>query len=783
MDKIETLRLAALLHDIGRFQQRTSNVQDKNHFELGKDFAEKSGLDGIPDLILNHHGPNKSKNKKLAEILQKAGSLSAGKEIDNEDSSEVQGEPLRSFFPKIDIGKEDNYDSKDKEWYYPLAILKSEKESVFPIKNKIEKNTSAQYERMWKGFLREFSMIPKGDSLSFTTLYYLLQRYTSYMPLGASQSLLDISLFDHLKTTAAIADCLYKITGEEDGKEDFLLLGGDISGIQKFIYNIFSPEKAQKGMAKRLRGRSFYISLLTESLAHYFLDTLELSCANLLWCGGGKFQILVPNTKEFKSKIEKAKEKINKMLLERFQGRLYLAVAYAEGDIKDFSATSEEVAYNLSVEKNKKFSNMLGSIFNIQPSEKVCPICGDDFSNSNNEDFCGKCIKQEYIGETLPKAEYLMKVNGKDLTYEFDVCFSEIGIYWHLVKDEKEVVSILKSLESEKDKIDSIVVYSLNNTDFLTQEISKCMKDSTLPISLAFKFIGKTVPLDKKGNVKSFEEIAKLSVGSKLIGILRMDVDDLGAILSLGLKKIGKEKTILRLITLSRLLDIFFSGYLNEICKKYKSEDGYSKLYITYAGGDDAFIVGPWDTIMEVAKDIHNEFSAYTCMNPNITISCGIFQCKPKFPIGSAANIAGEKIEMAKKYGKDSVTVFEETVRWETEKHADRWNGYDKLLEYAKKLEEYSEEGKISRSFVYSILGFWRETFYENKKKNGFTSLDIGKQKKRYMPHFKYLLSRNIDKNKYSDLFKDLDTNIPKIVPWAEIPVSWVSLRTRGDKK
>jgi len=50
-------------------------------------------------------------------------------------------------------------------------------------------------------------------------------------------------------------------SGENEGREEkrFLLVGGDISGVQKFIYKLASPEKAQKGMSKQLRGRSFMV--------------------------------------------------------------------------------------------------------------------------------------------------------------------------------------------------------------------------------------------------------------------------------------------------------------------------------------------------------------------------------------------------------------------------------------------------------------------------------------------------------------------------------------------
>src|SRR5690625_6051188 len=90
------------------------------------------------------------------------------------------------------------------------------------------------------------------------TLLSLLRKYTWCIP-SATNTMPDISLYDHLKTTAAIAVCLHdseqieeygKLPETFDGlkeeeKNRFALLVGDFSGIQKFIYQLTS-----KGAAK-----------------------------------------------------------------------------------------------------------------------------------------------------------------------------------------------------------------------------------------------------------------------------------------------------------------------------------------------------------------------------------------------------------------------------------------------------------------------------------------------------------------------------------------------------
>ena len=95
----------------------------------------------------------------------------------------------------------------------------------------------------------------------------------------------DISLYDHMKITDAIAAVLMKymemskITDykefcfthnkENRNKDVFLMISGDFSGIQKFIYRIRS-----KGAMRMLRGRSFYLDIALENIVDELLNGL-----------------------------------------------------------------------------------------------------------------------------------------------------------------------------------------------------------------------------------------------------------------------------------------------------------------------------------------------------------------------------------------------------------------------------------------------------------------------------------------------------------------------------
>ena len=117
-----------------------------------------------------------------------------------------------------------------------------------------------------------------------------------------------------------------------------------------------------------------------------------------------------------------------------------------------------------------------------------------------------------------------------------------------------------------------------------------------------------------------------------MLGVLKADVDNLGLIFSKGFedpRKIEKDlpdvdrKTVSRFLTLSRMLELFFSGWMKEIMsenhkdktiKELLSMEGieeesfenylkgeqidFGNIYTVYSGGDDLVMVGPWETMI-----------------------------------------------------------------------------------------------------------------------------------------------------------------------------------------
>jgi CRISPR-associated protein Csm1 len=93
---------------------------------------------------------------------------------------------------------------------------------------------------------------------------------------------------------------------------------------------------------------------------------------------------------------------------------------------------------------------------------------------------------------------------------------------------------------------------------------------------------------------KTFEEYA----GNTYLGILRMDVDGLGKRFIEGFDSIAQYRAF------SNRLVVFFE---KEVENMQHDPEFRPYLNIIYAGGDDLFIIGRWDKVIDFAERIHKE--------------------------------------------------------------------------------------------------------------------------------------------------------------------------------
>jgi CRISPR-associated protein Csm1 len=784
----QTVVLAGLLHDIGKFYQRGLEKGKGDHQYLGEEcfnqyIAEKLSIllsqdeiGTIRSAINNHHG--------YERFVTPSDCISAGMEriaLDNDECGEPSKERLLSVFERLSLI---NNTKKTNEYAYYLKPLSLTRNDLFPFEFS-EKNLKDEYKQLWDSFVNEVKDIPASSIYSYlNTIYSLLQKYTWCVPSATYKDEPDISLFDHAKTTAAIAGCLYHCEIRDESYDNkFLIVGGDISGIQNFIYRI-TKAQGVKGISKMLRGRSFYLLLLQDVIAKHIIEQVGLFNTNILYSGGGRFELLLPKTEETKGKLNNVRVNINKWLFNRYGGELGLVLESVEANqntLKGYGNLLLKLNDNLAIAKKKKFlSSFTDFAFWIEETPdrgviKVCKACG--ISTVTNDEPCKICNLHKEIGGRLPDTSYLIFAN-KDLENidGLPVPFGEFGTVYLLENDNPITENLLKS-----EKI--LAIEKINNLENL---------------QTGFRFIGNTAPVantdfsigddltdeDKqveKGNVLSFEIIADASIGDKRLGILKMDVDHLGLIFTLGLEEEQnpKRKSISRIAALSRSMDMFFGGYLNKICdniyedwKNNKDNNWEFKnkvsqiFYIVYSGGDDLLIIGPWSEMPKLALKIHDEFKAYTCHNPDINISAGIFLCKPKYPISLAAKAAGEQLDTSKDNGRKRMTLFSDTVEWKV-------NGeicIKELLDFGEDLYRYvNSDGsrkKLPRGFVHGLLRKYKQ--YN------------GGQDPNFIPAIIYQLARNVKDNELRNKLKEtLITDKKGYFKHIQIPASYALLKSR----
>lgn len=694
MKEKEILIKGALLHDIGKVCYRTG--KRINHSKLGGDFLEQylkqnEEAERLLNCVRYHHKDYLQKAKldknDLAYIVYEADNIASGM-----DRRENEGEE-KGFDPKLNLDSIFSVFYSDKKIQvankYPLIYKDINKAFNYPRKD-ISLATNSNYEALLNKIKSHF--ITKDISqISINQLLQILEEGFSYVPSSTNRAeVCDISLYVHSKITSAVASCM-KLYFDEQQIQDYkkycfnsgskifrnekiyLLISGDISGIQDFIYTIPS-----KGALKTLRGRSLYIDLLLEEFIDEYLEQIGLSRANVLYSGGGYFYILVPNIEDTKKAIDKLQAKMNRWLMENIGINLYLAIGTAECSANNLMKS--EAQGNLFATVNKKLKDdktiryskdedFLEYIFNVEnekdTAKKECNICHNLVDklwiyNSDEEIACEFCLNLYKLGQDILTQDLVFVISEEKIDGGIKIFGKDKDLYMYAVN--------IEDIDMFKGKI--LRIYSKNN-----------LLENDLAIRL---YLVDYSAKNENDEVMTFDDLAKSSCktdkGIKRLGVLRLDIDDLGIAFSSGfVSDKDKIEDNLRYATLSRYADLskdismFFKVAINKICagdltgcvdfeeKAFNilgiAKAQKRKVNIIYAGGDDLFLIGAWDEVLEVAIDINRAFKQFT--NGKLTLSAGMAMFSPTYPISKMAEIAGLLVQMSKsKKDKNSIALF-----------------------------------------------------------------------------------------------------------------------------
>lgn len=657
------LTIGALLHDVGKVIYRTGD--GRNHSASGKDYLENEV--GIKDnLVLEsiayHHGSN-LKNAKIADdsyayITYYADNIAAS--ADRREKAEGEGGfdkkvPLASVFNILN-GNSQNY-------HYSRQILDIENGINYPTEERVDLQEDF-YKKIRQNLTDCLKQINYTEEY-LNSLLAVLESNLSYIPSSTSKKEMeDISLYDHMKITAALAQCIEHYLVENQIKnyreklmmkteklydeKMFVLYSMDISGIQKFIYTITS-----KNALRTLRARSFYLEIMMEHIIDLLLDKLELSRANLLYSGGGHCYLLLANTKKTVDRINEFQKELKEWLLEQFQIELYVAFGYVACTGNAFRNIPEGSYGQLFREMSKMLSEQKQHRYCAQDIIKLnhkklrdysreCRVC-KRIGRVDDEGVCPLCRKIESLSKNVLYSEFFSVVLGN--SEEKEGMPLPGGCY--LVADTKE------SLSRRMEKDDHFVRAYSKNKMYTGKHIATKL------------WVGDYTTGD------TFEEFAKKSKGINRIGVLRADVDNLGQAIVSGFqsKRNGdRYVTLSRTAALSRQLSIFFKYYIRFLLKngEYSLEGNEGikerQATIVYSGGDDVFIVGAWNDVIELSVDLQKMFRKYT--QGTLSISAGIGIYEDSYPIAAIAQETGAMESESKRMpGKNAVTIMEDGER------------------------------------------------------------------------------------------------------------------------
>lgn len=389
--------LAALLHDLGKFHERTglplaANTDDRDGLTtlyryshaahtagaweavtasapdlLQGDvapFASRSAGEDITDSLVNaaaaHHHPATF----LQWIVATADRAASGFERHTFDdyNADAEGETFtrkNRYQARLVTLFDQIAPAHSLDHAYPLAALAPE--TLFPQRRSAvepaDDNTAqAAYTALWQQFLAALDTIPKSHRSQWPLWLDHFDAawlsFTHAIPSATNRGVVpDVSLYDHSKAVAALAVALWRWHHEQGkvgagetarladperpdwGEEKLLLIQGDFFGIQEFIFA--NGGATQQHAHKLLRGRSFQVALLAELAALTLLDALQLPSTSQIINAAGKFLIVAPNTTSARAAVAQCRRTFDGWCLAHTCGEIGVGLAATEASCND----------------------------------------------------------------------------------------------------------------------------------------------------------------------------------------------------------------------------------------------------------------------------------------------------------------------------------------------------------------------------------------------------------------------------------------------------------------
>lgn len=358
-----------------------------------------------------------------------------------------------------------------------------------------------------------------------------------------------------------------------------ILIGGDYSGIQGYIYNITS-----KYASRNLKGRSNCLKQDCEETAYRIRDIVN---GEVVVSSGGTFLILADDCEDNICNLEKAIAKEEQSVYDTYGTDIYVAIDYVRlNEVGSYQEATSKLFLKRDAKKNRKLSAL---------------------------------IKQNYDAFFEPQQWYYDKTDAITGSY----------------------------FKSEKD------VCECEGIGFVTKQTLGQIEEGNRLAS-------------ENGHLRDFNKLVDKDADLVRLGVLRMDVDNLGTTFQDEIKKCKGN-----LNEYSKLSKQFTDFFDEKNLYSFSKKD--SSVFIVYSGGDDIFAVGQWNHALDFAEQVRKQFGLQTFVKErNLSISGGVAILPHKYPIMKGAVEGGELEDLAKSHKvggneKDSIAFLGMALNWELE--------------------------------------------------------------------------------------------------------------------
>ncbi|MBV8847201.1 MAG: hypothetical protein JO307_30695 [Bryobacterales bacterium] len=415
-----------------------------------------------------------------------------------------------------------------------------------------------------------------------------------------------------------------------------IAIEGDFSGIQQFVLR---PVPGAGGAARRLRARSFRVLALTKLVAATVEKRLCEAGAKVFYSAGGRFLVVAGFCADWGQRLASLQSELDGDLLRTYHGELVFHLAGAE--FSDGKIPVDGLRHAMGHRKRTPLANAVqtdcgwaSNCFCFRATQAAkCDGCGSTAVLNNEED---DGVRVQLCQTCVDDREL-----GKALLH---------GTRAGLGRSPRGSIAVL----GEKWTASS---------------------QGEIPIPLISH-----APVEGDG-LATFEQLARRSAGRQYLAYLRIDADRIGQEFS---KLEGNPQ---RTWGLSRLLDEAFTSGITKLL-----QTRFPNLYPVYGGGDDLFLIGPWNDALKFAVEWRNEFRGIS--GDRLTFSAGCALAKPRQHILTKSEEAKDALDQAKEH-RDSIHALGATISW---------SDFDEVYASGDKLAKFHTSGQIKSALLYNIM-------------------------------------------------------------------------------